>query len=86
MKEYTVEIFAESYNSYVVKADSSDRTIMEAISKMKEDFRLIIILYYYDEYSIKEIAQILEIPEGTAKSRLFKARENLKTNLGKKGK
>jgi len=32
MKEYTVEIFAESYNSYVVKADSSDRAIMEAIS------------------------------------------------------
>ena len=32
MKEYTVEIFAESYNSYVVKADSSDRPIMEAIS------------------------------------------------------
>lgn len=32
MKEYTVEIFAESYNSYMVKADSSDRAIMEAIS------------------------------------------------------
>lgn len=32
MKEYTVEIFAESYNSYVVKADNSDRTVMEAIS------------------------------------------------------
>lgn len=32
MKEYTVEIFAESYNSYVVKADSSDRAVMEAIS------------------------------------------------------
>ena len=32
MKEYTVEIFAESYNSYVVKADSGDRAVMEAIS------------------------------------------------------
>ena len=32
MKEYTVEIFAESYNSYVVKADSSDRAVMKAIS------------------------------------------------------
>ena len=32
MKEYTVEIFAESYNNYVVKTDSSDRAIMEAIS------------------------------------------------------
>ena len=32
MKEYTIEIFAESYNSYVVKADNSDRAVMEAIS------------------------------------------------------
>lgn len=32
MKEYTVEIFAESYNSYVVKAENSDRAVMEAIS------------------------------------------------------
>ena len=32
MKEYTVEIFAESYNSYVVKVDNRDRAVMEAIS------------------------------------------------------
>lgn len=32
MKEYTVEIFAESYNSYVVKAENSERAVMEAMS------------------------------------------------------
>ena len=37
MKEYTVEIFAESYNSYVVKADISDRAIMEAISNFLKE-------------------------------------------------
>ena len=37
MKEYTVEIFAESYNSYVVKADSSDRAVMEAISDLLKE-------------------------------------------------
>ena len=80
--EFENNIKLAQYDIYSV----DEYGIMEAISKMKEDFRLIIILYYYDEYSIKEIAQILEIPEGTAKSRLFKARENLKTNLGKEGK
>lgn len=33
MKEYTVEVFAESYNNYVVTADNSERAVMEAISK-----------------------------------------------------
>lgn len=32
MKEYTVEIFAESYNSYVVKAENSERAVMEVMS------------------------------------------------------
>ena len=80
--EFENNIKLAQYDVYSV----DEYGIMEAINKMKEDFRLIIILYYYDEYSIKEIAQILEIPEGTAKSRLFKARENLKANLGKEGK
>lgn len=36
--EYTVEIFAESYNSYVVEADDSEHAVMEAISKfLNED-------------------------------------------------
>lgn len=57
--------------------------IKEAIECLKEDFKLIVILYYYDNYSIKEISQIVNIPEGTVKSRLSKAREILKQKLGK---
>lgn len=33
MKEYTVEVFVESYNNYVVTADNSERAVMEVISK-----------------------------------------------------
>lgn len=32
MKEYTVEIFSESYNSYIVKAENSEHAVMEAMS------------------------------------------------------
>ena len=57
--------------------------IKKAMDSLSEDLKLITILYYYDDYSLKEISQILEIPEGTAKSRLSRAREILKQKLGK---
>ncbi len=57
--------------------------IKEAMKYLNEDLKLITILYYYDNYSVKEISQIINIPEGTVKSRLSKAREILKQKLEK---
>lgn len=54
-----------------------------AISKLNEDLKMIISLYYYQDIGINEIAKILEIPEGTVKSRLYKARELLYGYLSK---
>ena len=48
--------------------------------KEKQD---IIRLFYAEEYSITEISAFLKIPIGTVKSRLFKAREKLKSILNK---
>ncbi len=57
--------------------------IKNAIECLNENLKLITILYYYDNYSIHEISQIVNIPEGTVKSRLSKARTILKQKLGK---
>lgn len=57
--------------------------IKKALEALSEEQKLITILYYYDDYSIKEISNILDIPEGTAKSRLSKSREILKKELEK---
>lgn len=48
------------------------------IDSLKENFRQIIILHYINGYSVSEIAQLLGIPSGTVKSRLYKAREELR--------
>lgn len=59
--------------------------LYEALKKMPLDFKEVILLYYYEEYGIKEISEILGIPEGTVKSRLFRGREFIKNYLEKRG-
>ncbi|MGI9952625.1 sigma-70 family RNA polymerase sigma factor [Moorellaceae bacterium AZ2] len=48
-----------------------------AIRKLPAEFRDILILKYYAELEVEEIASVLEIPAGTVKSRLNRAREKL---------
>lgn len=65
------------------KYEVDEYGIKEAMKYLNEDFKLIVVLYYYNNYSIKEISQIVNIPEGTVKSRLSKAREILRQKLEK---
>ena len=55
--------------------------IGEAIDSLPEKLRLTVILYYIEDYSVKEIKSILKIPEGTVKSRLSRGRALLKEFL-----
>lgn len=55
--------------------------IAEAINNLPEKIRLTVILYYVEDYSVKEIKTILKVPEGTVKSRLDKGRKLLKDCL-----
>lgn len=60
--------------------------VWEAINTLNENQRLIVILFYFENLSLGEISQLLDLPEGTVKSRLARARESLSKFLGvKKG-
>lgn len=52
--------------------------IGDLIDRLPEKIRLTLILFYIEDYSIKEIKETLRIPEGTVKSRLNKGRTLLK--------
>jgi len=51
------------------------------LSRLAVDDREILTLHFLEEFSVAEVARILEIPEGTVKSRLFKARSELRRVL-----
>ncbi|MBQ8057855.1 MAG: sigma-70 family RNA polymerase sigma factor [Ruminococcus sp.] len=53
----------------------------EAINSLPEKIRLVIVMFYVEDYSIKDIKRVLNIPEGTVKSRLSKGRALLKEQL-----
>lgn len=53
--------------------------IWQIVMALKEEYRIVIIMYYYSDLTVKEISSMLQIPEGTVKNRLFRAREILKT-------
>lgn len=55
------------------------------VQGLKEEYRLVIVLFYYDDLSIRDIANVLEISTGTVKSRLNRGRELLKKVLEEKG-
>ena len=59
----------------------SREDIMKIIQKLPTGYRIIFNMYVFEGYSHKEIAEQLNISEGTSKSQLFKARKMLQEAL-----
>lgn len=56
---------------------SDPLSVREAIECLKPEWRTVILLHYLEGCSVSEIAQMLQIPQGTVKSRLMYARKRL---------
>ena len=65
-----------------VAPESGDRELRDAVMGLDEIYRMPILLFYVEGFSIREISRILQIPEGTVKSRLFAGRGKLREVLG----
>ena len=59
--------------------------VRRAISALPDEYREVIILYYYNNLRTPNIAQMQNVPVSTVKTRLARAREKLKTLLIKEG-
>ncbi len=59
--------------------DDFKKTIMSIIDELPEEQRATVMMYYFDELSVKQIAEIQGVSEGTVKSRLNYARKAIKS-------
>lgn len=72
---------AERSSSFQTRLEDTEM-IEQALSRLSERLRVVIILRYYWELSYAEMAQILDIPVGTVKSRLNLALKTMHKEMG----
>ena len=58
-----------------------ENTLQEYILELKQKYRAVIFLHYYEGYTTAEIAKIIKVSESTITTRLSRARNQLKTQL-----
>jgi RNA polymerase sigma-70 factor (ECF subfamily) len=56
--------------------------LQQVLGELPESFRTPIILYYFEEFSYRDIAEQMDLPLGTVMSRLARAKAHLRTRLG----
>jgi RNA polymerase sigma factor (sigma-70 family) len=85
MAEFTASVENDDKATNVdAEDDYTLEELMEAVNMLPEGYKVVFNLYAIDQYSHKEIAEALNISEGTSKSQLFKARAFLKKTLQSK--
>lgn len=62
-----------------------NKDIQSALMDLKPDYRVVIVLKHLQDYTYKEISDILQIPEKKVKSRLYAARQTLRDVLVHRG-
>jgi RNA polymerase sigma-70 factor (ECF subfamily) len=58
-----------------------DRAVRRAVYSLPAKYRDVLVLFYFHELDVPAAAQSLDLPEGTVKARLFRARELLRGKL-----
>jgi RNA polymerase sigma-70 factor (ECF subfamily) len=72
----------ENMTGHSVTEDTEDSiTLEQALGTLSEKYRTVVVLRFFEELSLEEIATVLEIPISTVKSRLYRALEKLKIEV-----
>ncbi|WP_248397826.1 MULTISPECIES: RNA polymerase sigma factor [unclassified Bizionia] len=71
--------YQESYNN--VHSNMDVAQIQQLIDQLPEGYKIVFVMYAIEGYKHQEIADMLNITEGTSKSQLFKARKQLQQQL-----
>ena len=78
-KKRAKEIVVDKDHFKNIKVNDSyrDLSLYDAINSLEEELRITTILFYFEDMKYKDIAKVLNVKEGTIKSRLSRAKEKL---------
>ena len=82
-KRQKVVLFADP-EQYEQEPETAEDHLWSVILELPENVRVVMVLYYYEGFSVREISTLLDIPEGTTKTRLSSGRTG-KMDRGRKG-
>lgn len=71
----------EDYMESLVFETPEEEDLFETVMTLPEKYRIVIHLYYYEDYSVREIASVLKVTESNVKVRLSRGRRLLKESL-----
>lgn len=71
----------EDMEAYMPSFRDENHELWDVVMQLETAHREVIMLYFYERFSIREIGRILRVPEGTVKSRLSRAKKALKEML-----
>lgn len=82
LEETVVDIPArERLTEEQILLQERSQIIRNEVKKLPDKYKIPILLFYMEELSLKEICQILQLPEGTVKIRIHRAKKILKEKL-----
>ena len=68
---------AEISEALPAKDDTEQRELYEALQTIPEELRLPLVLHYMEGLTVREVSQVLHVPEGTVKRRLWLGRKEM---------
>lgn len=77
----SIDSLAEPAQEADLELDFNSEELQAAINELPEEFRTPLILFYFREFSYKDIASQLDVPMGTVMSRLARAKSVLRRRL-----
>lgn len=80
-----MEIRAEDMTGNDLESSENKLALLRSLYDLNTRYRLAVILRYFENYSIREIASILNCSEGVVKNMLFRSLQKMKQILGKTG-
>ena len=63
-------------------AIDASMTVKEALSRLNDNERVAVTLYYIEDQPIKQVAKIMNMPEGSAKSLIYRGKDKMKQFIG----